>query len=257
MIFTFNYIFFSKKSIINRWRKHTFTCREDQFSEETHYFTHLSIKYTDFNFNICYFIQGHIPDALKRTQRIFLQQATVQKFTSDRICQSGRTVSTNDGLQDFSPRKLLNLSNFGLHEQICISHKSKHPKQTSKRLHIFYRKKITPGIMSRLFIQATKVLIAISMLVNCEYTRCKIQLIFLSLLFLKPPMLHCIMYMKPTEISVVFCKVLPRKTIHNTKLQVLRWFPMALTLIYKPIINLLLIQSRRCGQCYLIRFLDH
>jgi hypothetical protein len=39
----------------------------------------------------------------------------------------------------------------------------------------------------------------------------------------------------------VFREELPRKIIHDSKLQVLGWFPVALTLIYKPIIDLLLI----------------
>jgi hypothetical protein len=65
-----------------------------------------------------------------------------------------------------------------------------------------------------------------------------------------PAMLHSIMYMNPKAITEyilectwnsVFRKELPRKIIHDSKLQVLGWFPVALTLIYKPIIDLLLI----------------
>jgi hypothetical protein len=64
-----------------------------------------------------------------------------------------------------------------------------------------------------------------------------------------PATLHSIMYMNPEYIlectwNSVFREELPRKIIHDSKLQVLGWFPVALTLIYKPIIDLLLIQSR-------------
>lgn len=67
---------------------------------------------------------------------------------------------------------------------------------------------------------------------------------------------HFTIYMEPIQASnyqeihlsiyvhartSVICKELSWKIIHNSKLHILRWFPMTLSLIYKPVVYLLLI----------------
>lgn len=47
------------------------------------------------------------------------------------------------------------------------------------------------------------------------------------------------------------------QTIHHRKRHILRWFPVTLSLVNKPIVNLLLVQPSCFSQCNLITFLDN